>query len=173
MRHDGWDQSWPDIVDKPITASATRCKSFPDGVDGEIFFLGGGDQNSKVNYCWIMKKKKKKEKVLPCANGGRWTIWRYLNRLLLIKSFKPRPNPLRSLPTWVDLPSPPIQVHLRLYRLLSHQCLFDRAITLGPLLSVCSFYQYRRCNHGAGSWWKMICLLAARCSNTAVTRNMS
>ena len=65
MRHDGWDQSWPDIVDKPITASATRCKSFPDGVDGEIFFLGGGDQNSKVNYCWIMKKKRKKKKFSP------------------------------------------------------------------------------------------------------------
>lgn len=58
MRHDGWDQSRPDIVDKPITASATWCKSFPDGVGGEVFL--GGDQNSRVNYCWIKGKKKKK-----------------------------------------------------------------------------------------------------------------
>ena len=62
MRHDGWDQSRPDIVDKPITASATRCKSFRL----DFFFLRGGRSEFKsellLNY---EKKKRKKKKFSP------------------------------------------------------------------------------------------------------------
>lgn len=46
IRHDGWDQSRLDTVDKPITASATRRKS--------LLSAEPRDQNSQVNYREIL-----------------------------------------------------------------------------------------------------------------------